>query len=150
MKPVGNRPGIMYDSCKVQQKCVDSCPPFRPILSTLQTPMYKLVKYLVVILASLTANKLTAKDSFNFRLHMHSTFTKMLLEESIEICTSNLFKKNGIVQGLKKSQFEELLSIVAEEPYFMFNNTSYKQFDLGAIRSPLGPSLANACLAHYE
>ena len=32
----------------------------------------------------------------------------------------------------------------------MFNNTSYKQFDVGAIRSPLGPSLTNACLAHYE
>ena len=38
LKPVGTRPGIMYGSCKVYKKYVDGCPPFRPILSALQTP----------------------------------------------------------------------------------------------------------------
>ena len=116
LKPVGNRPGIMYDFCNVQQKCDDSCPPFRPVSSALQTPIYKLEKYLVSILESLTTNKYTVKDSFNFttevaeqdstnfmgRLYIHSLFTNMALEETIEICTSNPFKKNGVADGLKK------------------------------------------------
>ena len=58
LKPVGTRPGIMYGSCKVHKKCVDGCPPFRPILSALQTPTYKLAKYLVPILEPLTNKKI--------------------------------------------------------------------------------------------
>ena len=52
-------PGIMYGFCKVHGKCVDGCPPFRPILYALQTLTYKLVKYLVPILEPLTTNKYT-------------------------------------------------------------------------------------------
>ena len=37
LKPLGTRPGIIYGSCKVHKKCVDGCPPFRQILSALQT-----------------------------------------------------------------------------------------------------------------
>ena len=56
----------MYGSCKVYKKCVDGYSPFRPILSALQTPTYKLAKYLVPILEALTNNKYTIKESFNF------------------------------------------------------------------------------------
>ena len=45
---------------------VDGCPLFRTILSTLKTPIYKLAKLLVPILESLTTNKYTVKDLFNF------------------------------------------------------------------------------------
>ena len=63
LKPVGTRPGIMYGSRKVHEICVDGCPLFRPILSALQTPTYKLAKYLVPILEPSNTNKYTAKDS---------------------------------------------------------------------------------------
>ena len=66
LKPVGTRPGIMYGSFKVHKKSVDGCPPLRPILSALQTPIHNLAKYLVPILEPLTTNKYTVKDSFNF------------------------------------------------------------------------------------
>ena len=49
VKPVGTRPGIMYKNCKVHQQQVDGCPPFRPILSALQTPTYNLANFLVPI-----------------------------------------------------------------------------------------------------
>ena len=42
------------------------CPPFRPILSAIGTPTYKLAKYLVPKLASITANEFSVKDSFCF------------------------------------------------------------------------------------
>ena len=45
LKPVRTRPGIMHGSCKVHKKCVHDCPPFRPVLSALQTPTYKLEKF---------------------------------------------------------------------------------------------------------
>ena len=48
------------------KKCVDSYPPFRPILSALQTPTHKLAKYLVIILVPLTTNKCTVNYSFSF------------------------------------------------------------------------------------
>ena len=52
VKPVGTRPGIMYGNFKVHKQQVDGCPPFRPILSALQTPTYNLAKFLVPILLS--------------------------------------------------------------------------------------------------
>ena len=38
---------------------------------------------------------------------------------------------------------------LAKESYFIFNNILYKQIDGVAMGSPLGPSLANACLDHH-
>ena len=111
-QPVGTRTGIIYGFCKVHKKCVDDCPPFRPILSSLQTPTFKLAKYLEL----LTTNKYTVKDLFNFAneivkqdssnfmgsLDIDSFFTNITFKETIEICTNNLFKNNNIVHGLKK------------------------------------------------
>ena len=38
--------------------------PFQPILSAINTPTYKLAKFLVPILKSLTSDNYTVKDSF--------------------------------------------------------------------------------------
>ena len=90
---------------------------FRLILSALQTPTYKLAKILVPILESLTSNKYTVKDSFNFvidivkhnfstfrgSLAIDSLFTNIPLEEATKICTKNCFKSNDTVHGLKKN-----------------------------------------------
>ena len=56
----------MYASCKVHKASVGNCPPFRPILSALNTPTYKLAKFLVPILKPLTTNEFIVKDSFHF------------------------------------------------------------------------------------
>ena len=56
----------MYGNCKVHKQQVDGCPPFRPILSALQTPTYNLAQFLVPILNLLTKNEYTVKDSFQF------------------------------------------------------------------------------------
>ena len=56
----------MYELFKVHKDIVDNCPAFRPILSAINTPTYKLAKFLVPILKSLTSNEYTVKDSFAF------------------------------------------------------------------------------------
>ena len=66
IKAVGSNPGILYGLCKVHKTVVDVCLPFRPILSAIGTPTYKLAKYLVPKLASITANEFSVKDSFCF------------------------------------------------------------------------------------
>ena len=47
-------------------KLINNIPQFRPILSAINTPVYKLAKYLVPILSLLTVNDYTVKDSFTF------------------------------------------------------------------------------------
>ena len=62
LKVAETRSGIMYGSCKLYKKYVDGFPPFRPILSILQTPLYKPAKFLVSHLEPLTTTKYTVKD----------------------------------------------------------------------------------------
>ena len=66
LKSVGTRSGIMYGLCKVHKDIINNCPPFRPILSAINTPTYKLAEFLVPILKSLTSNEYTVKGSFAF------------------------------------------------------------------------------------
>ena len=107
LKPVGTRPAVMYGSCKIHKANLGNCLPFRPILSAFNTPTYKLAKVLVPILKSLTTNEFTVKDSFHFpeetveqrydlfmdSLDVDSLFTNITFEETIEICTNELFKR---------------------------------------------------------
>ena len=64
IKAVGSRPGALYGLCKVQKAIFDVCLPFRPVLSAIGTPTYKIAKFLVPILSWLTINEFTVKDFF--------------------------------------------------------------------------------------
>ena len=133
-------------------------------MSAINTPTYKLAKFLVAILKSLTSNEHTVKDSFAFAeeivkqdsecfmgsLDVDSLFTNIPLEETIDICTNSLFENMEKVEGLSKIEFKELLSLATKESYFVFNGQLYKQVDGVAMGSPLGLTLANAFLVHFE
>ena len=106
LKPVGNKPGVMYDSCKIHEVSVEYCPPLRPTLSAFNSPTNERAKFLVLIVKLLTANEFTVKDSFHFSeeivdhqsdffmgsLDVDSQFTKITLEVTIENCTNEFFK----------------------------------------------------------
>ena len=57
LKAVRTKPGIMYGICKVRKDIIDNYPHFRSILSAINTPTYKLPKFLVPILKCLTSNE---------------------------------------------------------------------------------------------
>ena len=61
-----SRPGILYGLCQVHPAIAHIFPPFRPILSAIETPSYKLAKFLVPIHSLITFNEFTLKDSFTF------------------------------------------------------------------------------------
>ena len=57
--------GILYGLVEVHIQLIN-CSTFRPILSAIGTPTYKLAKFLVPILKPLTTNDYTFKTRFNF------------------------------------------------------------------------------------
>ena len=140
-------------------------PPFRPILSAIGTPTYKLAKFLVPVLSDITQNEFTVKDSFTFvdeiltqnsdlymaSLDVDALFTNIPLDETIDICVKKLFKTlDTLVKGISKNGFRDLLNLATKESFFTFNNKFYIQVDGVAMGSPLGPILANIFLSHHE
>ena len=78
LSPSGSRPGIMYGLAKVHKIVRDGLPSFRPILSAIGTPTYKLAKFLVPILEPVTTNEYTIKDSFTFAEELQSVLIQNL------------------------------------------------------------------------
>ena len=84
--------------CKVDKDIIDNCWLW-PILAGIYTPSYKLAKFLVPILKSLSSSGYTVKESFAFAeeiveqdseffmwsLDVDSLFTNIPLEETIDI-----------------------------------------------------------------
>ena len=66
LKPRGLRFGISHGLCKICKTSIDNCPSFRSILSAIKTLSYNIAKHLVKILESITTNKVTMKNSFEF------------------------------------------------------------------------------------
>ena len=66
--------------------------PFRPILSTIETSNYKLVKILVPVLPDVTQNEFTVQDAFTFvdeTLTQHSDFLWLLWMLMFSLPTSH-------------------------------------------------------------
>ena len=164
LRPTGSRLGALYGLCKVHKKSTDGSPPFRPILSAIGTPTYKLAKFLVPKLSPLTSNEYTVSSSFSFAeeireqdsnlfmasLDVDSLFTNIPLEETIDICVDGLFQENDVIDKMTKEDFRSLLESAAQESCFTFDNILYRQIDGVAMGSPLGPCFANAFLCYHE
>ena len=83
-------------------------------------------------------------------LDVESLFTNIPLEETIKICCEALYKNQELLSNINKNQFEKLLRAARCSNYFLFHGIFYQQVDGVAMGPPLGPSLANTFLAHYE
>ena len=132
LKPSGCQPGVLYGLCKVHKGSDGESPPFRPILSAVNTPSYKIAKYLVPILSEFTKNNFVAKDSFDFAqkvreqnpdlfmasFDIDSLFTNVPLDETIELCVKKLFNKRKKYKGFSRDQFKKLLSLSVKDSFF--------------------------------
>ena len=79
-----------------------------------------------------------------------STFTNIPLKGAINICTNLLYNNVDVIEGISKSEFENLLSLATQESHFMFNDILYKQEDDVVMGLTLGPTTANIFLSFYE
>ena len=73
IKAVRNRPGILYGLCEAHKAITDISPPFKPILSAIGTPSYKLAKFLDPKLSSITFNGFTVKGLYNTTINNSSS-----------------------------------------------------------------------------
>ena len=164
LKPHGSQPGILYGLCKVHKEVKEGIPPFRPILSAINTPSYRLAKFFVPILSELTKNGFVLKDSFAFAsdirnqnpdmfmtsFDIDSLFTNLPLDETIELCVRKTFGKKKKFKGFTKIEFKTLLEFATKDALILFNGKYYEQTDGVSMGSPLGPTLANVFLCHWE
>ena len=106
IKPCRSRSGVAYKLGIVHQATKNGLPPFRPILSAIGMPTYKLAKILLQFLKLLTQNKYIVRDSFHFAeeiskqdpnlymasLNVDSLVTNISLDETIDIWIDSLYK----------------------------------------------------------
>ena len=64
--PSGSQPGVLHGLAKIHKELEDGIPSFRPILSAIGTPTYKLTKFCDQLLKPLTINEYTIKLFFTF------------------------------------------------------------------------------------
>ena len=157
LTPDGLSPARLYGLPKIHKALVDGLP-------QIGSPTYKIAKYLLDFISPITKNEYTLKDSFEFVSMINKQdhkfficsydidflFTNLPLEETIEIVIKNVFGRKRKINGLSKSDFRDLLKLTTMGTVFYFNGNYHKQLDGVAIRSPLGPALANAFLCHHE
>ena len=84
------------------------------------------------------------------RSHIESLFTKIPLDETIDICVNNVFGNKKRFKGLLEKDFKQFLTLSVKSSCFLLNNVYYQQVDGVAMGSPLGPTLANLFLVNYE
>ena len=138
--------------------------PLRPILAAYNLATYPLAKYLVPMLSHLTRNEYSIKNSYEFAdtipqqnsnsfmvsFDIVSLFTNIPLGEVIGIILDKVFCNTNYFNGFTYDLFKKLLELVAQNCYFLFNNTIYKQTEGVAMGSPIGPTFANIFMCHLE
>ena len=79
-----------------------------------------------------------------------SLFTNIPLSGTFGLCVKNLYRNQTRINSLPKNFFCRLLEMIMLESFFIFDQTFYKQCDDVGMGFPLGPTLANALLCHFE
>ena len=157
----GGSYGTLYGLPKIHKEGL----PMRPILTSYETPNYKLAKYLVPLLEPLTKNDYHLLNSLHFKeailpqdsdlimisLDVVSLFTNVPVEETIEIIINKIFTEpNATFHNFSKADFRKLLELDVLDTPFIFNSFAFKQIDGMAMGSPLGPTFANIFMSAFE
>ena len=106
----GSSPGILYGLPKIHKNDFNEKFQFRPIFASYNVPSYKIAKYLVSILSSLTSNEYSVSNSYIFShditkiqnsnslfmasFDIENLFTNVPLNETIDIILKLLYPQN--------------------------------------------------------
>ena len=154
--------GKLYGTCKVHK----SNYPVRPIVSMINTPEYKLAKYLDMLIKPNLPMKYSVKsntevlkrlEEFDFQENDYcvsfdvvSLFTNIPLEDTIVLVANKLYSKDAIKRPpMPKASFTALLK-EATGGLFSHRGVLYQQKDGVSMGNPLAPTLANFFVGHLE
>ena len=111
--PSGSAPARIYGTPKMHKfSSSDSFPKLRPIVSSIGTFNYNLVRFLCDLLSPLVPNDYSCKDTFFLNLRMQifpvsyditSLFTNIPLQETIDIAINLIFNHNPNLNITKKN-----------------------------------------------
>lgn len=79
-----------------------------------------------------------------------SLFTNIPIDQTISIACNLAFSSCDLFHGFDRPTFTKLLQFACKNTHFLFNDSIYHQVDGAAMGSPLGPTLANLFLCHFE
>ena len=136
LSPDGPNPARLYGLPKIHKDPVAGLPPYRPIISQIGAPTYKIAKFLLGFVQPFTTNEFTVKDTFHFvsildgkdhrlimaSLDVESLFTNIPLGETIDIVTAKVFGKKRKVNGISKKDFKRLLEMSTKGTVFYFSS----------------------------
>ena len=66
LSPDGPKPARLYGLPKIHKPLVNGLPKYRPIMSQIGSPTYKIAKFLLSFIQPFTSNEYTVKDTFHF------------------------------------------------------------------------------------
>ena len=163
--PSGSAPARIYGTPKMHKfSPSDSFPKLRPIVSSIGTFNYNLARFLCDLFSPLVPNDYSFKDTFSFVYQIKnanlsqkflvsydvtSLFTKIPLQETIDIATNLIFNHNPNLNNTKK-ELKKLFLFATSQTHFIFNSKFYNQIGGVAMGSPLDPALANIFMGFYE
>ena len=155
----------MYGLPKIHKEDI----PMHPIVSTINSPTYKLAKELARILTPLTRHTAyTVKNSAAFvkriqDIHMtpqdqlvsfdiKNLFTEVPVEAALKVVEEKLTKDQTLREraNIPVPQLVELTNLCLRSTYFQLGEEFYEQLDGAAMGSPLSPVIANLYLEHLE
>ena len=158
--PSGSQPGKLYGLCKKHKPGL----PFRPVVSMINTAEYHLAKYLDSIIKphipsefmlDSTSSFLGKLKEFCFKptdilisFDVVSLFTNVPLAQTIDKIADHIYELDSRPTFDKKT-FKKLLHM-ATSGIFVYRERYYQQIDGVTMGSPLGPTMANFCLAKLE
>ena len=135
----------------------DSFPKLRPIVPSIGTFNYNLVRFHCYLLSPLVPNDYSCKYTFSFvsqiknanlsrkflvSYDVTSLFTNIPLQETIDIAINLIFNHNPNL-SITRKELKKLLLFAISQTHFIFNSKFYNQIDGVAMGSPLVPILAN-------
>ena len=163
--PSGSAPARIYDTPKMHKfSSSDSFPKLRPIVSSIGTFNYNLVRFLCDLLSPLVPNDYSCKDTFSFvsqiknanlskkflvSYDVTSLFTNIPLQETTDIAINLIFNHNPNL-NISKKELKKLFLFATSQTHFLFNIKFYNQIDGVDMGSPLAPVLANIFIGSYE
>ena len=153
--PSGTSPGKLYGLCKVHKESKA----MRPIVSMVNTPEYKLAKYLDgfikpnipdQFMLSSTADFISVINSYPLKgdeylvsYDVTSLFTNVPLQETIDIVVKYVYSKDSVAKPtFSKKVFRKML-LICSQSFFMYKDQLYQQVNGVSMGGPLAPSLAN-------
>ena len=144
LRPRGSSFGVLYGLWKTQEKVLDKCLHFRPILPTIKAPAYKLEAFLVPLIEPITKenwqlNKISElskvrceQNSEYFKVSLDATFffPNIPWEEIIKLSNESLYQNQELLSDINKScALQQLLF------FFFFDGIIYQQVDVVAMGS---------------